>query len=299
MMYVVHVSGGLTSFEALRRTIEKYGRDNTRAIFADVKGESECEHDGEDADLYRFLDDIERVLDVAITRLREGRTVWQVLYDERCITLNVGGRTVAPCSKFLKRGVLDRYIRETFAGQDITHVFGMDWTEQHRVDDLRAVCAPTLTWFPLTEPPFVDKCHIERILAGLGVRVPRLYEEGFSHNNCGGFCTRAGQAHFANLYRRRPDRYLYHEGKEQGIREYLDKDIAILRDRRGGVSRPMTLREFRERLERGEAYDKEEWGGCGCFAPVGQLRMDDLLLEADIAHKPARRLRRIKREVNA
>ena len=39
---------------------------------------------------------------------------------------------------------------------------------------------------------------------------------------------------------------------------------------------------FREQIERGERYDKTEWGGCGCFAPVQQERMDAPLLEADI-----------------
>ena len=32
MIYAVNVSGGLTSFEALRRTIERYGQANTRAV---------------------------------------------------------------------------------------------------------------------------------------------------------------------------------------------------------------------------------------------------------------------------
>jgi hypothetical protein len=67
--------------------------------------------------------------------------------------------------------------------------------------------------------------------------------------------------------------------EEERFRQATGKMVAILIDRRGGgARRPMTLREFRERLERGEEYDRDEWGGCGCFAPVVQTRMDEILL---------------------
>ena len=66
MKYIVNVSGGLTSFEALRRTIERHGKENTHAIFADTSIEDE--------DLYRFLDDQERYFDITIERVKDGRT---------------------------------------------------------------------------------------------------------------------------------------------------------------------------------------------------------------------------------
>lgn len=60
-----------------------------------------------------------------------------------------------------------------------------------------------------------------------------------------------------------PERFAKHEQAEQDLREYLGKDIAILRDREGGDTKPLTLREFRERgLDGQESFD---WGGCGCF----------------------------------
>jgi len=78
---------------------------------------------------------------------------------------------------------------------------------------------------------------------------------------------KAGQGHFALLYRTMPERYLYHERREQELRDFLGKDVAILLDRRGGGARPMTLREFRERLEANDKQlDMSEWGGCGCFS---------------------------------
>ena len=41
--------------------------------------------------------------------------------------------------------------------------------------------------------------------------------------------------------------------------------IAILRDRTGGDTKPMTLRQFREQIESQASFDEFEWGGCGCF----------------------------------
>ena len=100
-----------------------------------------------------------------------------------------------------------------------------------------------------------------------GIRPPRLYELGFPHNNCGGFCIKAGQAHFAHLWKTLPDRFLYHEAQEEALRCHLGKNVAILRDRRGGEVTPLTLRELRLRVEGEKQFDLFEWGGCGCFTP--------------------------------
>jgi 3'-phosphoadenosine 5'-phosphosulfate sulfotransferase (PAPS reductase)/FAD synthetase len=279
MKYIVNVSGGLTSFEALRRTIERYGKENTHAIFADTKIEDE--------DLYRFLDDQERYFGIRIERVHDGRTPWQVMKDEGYIILRLAsGAEVAPCSRILKREEIDQTITVQYQPGEFTMVYGMDWTEMHRVKRLRAALSVKgiLSWFPLVERPYVDKCHIAAHLEKIGIAVPRLYLLGFEHNNCGGGCIKAGQAHWAHLYFTLPERYALWEGKEEEIRQHLRKDVSILKDRRGGQTKPMTLRAFRERLEANDTdYDKDDWGGCGCFAPVAQLRMDELLLTSDVA----------------
>lgn len=268
MIYIVNVSGGLTSYEALRRTIARYGHDATRAVFADTKIE--------DAGLYTFLDDIERHLSVPIVRLADGRTPFDVWIDARAITLP---NSAAPCSKELKRDVIDRWLADI--DEPYTLVFGMDWSEPDRMARLEARYAADgiPVWFPLSEPPYLDKCHIADALERDGITVPALYIEGFTHNNCGGGCVKAGQAHWAHLWRTRPATYALWEAKEAAFMAHIGKKRTILVDRRGGgPRRPVTLAEFRDRLERGESYDADEWGGCGCFAPVAQERMD-LLME--------------------
>jgi hypothetical protein len=97
-----------------------------------------------------------------------------------------------------------------------------------------------------------------------GLDIPSLYLDGFPHNNCGGGCVKAGQGHFRLLLAKRPEVFAEWERNEQEIREHLGKDVAILRDRRGGKTAPLTLRELRERAERGGEIDETDFGGCGC-----------------------------------
>jgi hypothetical protein len=58
---------------------------------------------------------------------------------------------------------------------------------------------------------------------------------------------RAGQRQWAHLLRTFPDRYAEAEHAEQQLRGQLG-DVAILRERRGGQSWPLTLAELRGRV---------------------------------------------------
>lgn len=116
----------------------------------------------------------------------------------------------------------------------------------------------------MTEPPYMMKADMLQWAKQSSLVTSRAYRQGFEHDNCGGFCVKAGQGHFALLLRERRARYLEHEEEEQRLIRYLGKDVAILRDRRGGETKPLTLREFRERIEAGQAA-QPEFGGCGCF----------------------------------
>jgi hypothetical protein len=61
-------------------------------------------------------------------------------------------------------------------------------------------------------------------------------------------------------------RFLEWESEEQKSRDYLKKDVAMLKETKDGKTTPLTLRRFRERLEDQPAmFDKDDWGSCGCF----------------------------------
>ena len=51
-----------------------------------------------------------------------------------------------------------------------------------------------------------------------------------------------------------------------GMRDYLDKDVSILKETKNGVSRPLTLLSLQQRIHKTpEQIDMFDIGGCGCF----------------------------------
>ena len=270
MARVVMVSGGMASYEAARRVVRRYRKRNVHLWFADTKMEDE--------DLYRFLDDIEERLGVPIERMAEGRTPWEVFQDERFI----GNSRIDPCSKILKRRFLRQQLRERFPDQPVTVYLGFDWMEEHRARAARPIWESQgySVEFPLTWEPMLFPEDYPKMLSRHGLTPPRLYELGFPHNNCGGACVKAGIRQWALLWKTLPERYLEHEVKEEELRQYLDKDVAILRDRRGGKSRPLTLQALRERLEKEVNKNGKDQlevinslpddGACSCFAPINK-----------------------------
>lgn len=247
-------SGGLASAETAFRIAEAHGSDNLVNVFADTLIEDE--------DLYRFRDEVAAKVGGQMIVLTEGRDPWQVFFHVRFL----GNTRIDPCSRILKREIIRKWLDANHNPDDAVIYLGFDWTETHRIEGGAKAWQPWHVETPLTAPPLFMKEDLGNRMRERGIEPPRLYALGFVHNNCGGFCVKAGQAQFARLLATLPDRYRYHERRELELIEYLGKKVTILRDRRGGQLTPMTLREFRERLEadRGD-FDHQEWGGCGCF----------------------------------
>jgi hypothetical protein len=249
--YVCNFSGGITSWAAAKRIVEQEGREGVVLLFADTLIEDE--------DCYRFLDDAAANVGLPLTRIADGRDPWQVFRDERFI----GNSRVDPCSKILKRELLDRWHREH--ASDATTVVGLAWDEPERIARLAARMAPRKVRAPLAERPCISKFMALSWARQEGLRPPRMYEMGFPHANCGGFCVKAGHGTFALLLRHFRDRYLEHERQEAAMREHLGQDVAILTDRTGGDRKPLTMQAFRERVEAGACQvDMFDHGGCGC-----------------------------------
>lgn len=255
MKHLVMFSGGVASWCAAKRVAERHGTEGLTLLFADTSTEDE--------DTYRFLEEAAANVGGILARVSDGRDIWQVFQDERFI----GNSRTDPCSRILKRSISDRFRDAHFDPADTTCYVGFDWTEEHRLERLRKRCSPWRYEAPMMDAPILEKPDMLAWATREGLALPRLYALGFPHANCGGFCVKAGHAHFAHLLRVLPDRYAYHERREQETREMLGRDdIAILTDRRGGPKRPITMRQFRERLEAQGTIDEFDWGGCGCFS---------------------------------
>ena len=233
-----------------------------------MKGNSTDPHSGEDQDTYRFLEETSADLGCELVVLNDGRDIWQVMRDKKFLS----NSRIAHCSQELKQRPARRWLKANCDPADTTVVFGIDGTEAHRMKAITKQYAPYGVAAPLinvmmTKPEMMVECE------SYGIKPPRLYEAGFPHNNCGGGCVRAGQAHWRLLLKQYPERYKWWEEQEQGMRDFLQKDVAIIVKRlgykkglRGDIDPiPLPLKEFRLQIEAGAGYDKNDWGGCGCF----------------------------------
>tara|TARA_R110002020_G_scaffold421841_2_gene631039 strand:+ start:2489 stop:3295 length:807 start_codon:yes stop_codon:yes gene_type:complete len=255
MKHICMFSGGIGSWATAKRVVEKHGPEDVTLLFTDTLIE--------DDDLYRFLDEAAANVGAELVRIQEGRDPWEVFRDVRFI----GNTRADPCSLHLKRVPLDNWLEENCDPAKTICYIGIDFTEEHRFTRLRKRKAEQGWTYeaPLCEPPYMMKPAMLEWLVEEGIEPPRLYSQGFAHNNCGGFCIKSGHGNFANLLKHHPERYAHHEAKELEMREYLDADVAILRDRRGGETVPMTMKTFRERIEAGHQPDLFDIGGCGCM----------------------------------
>lgn len=253
MKYVVHCSGGKTSFWALKCAIEQKGKENVFPLFADTKYE--------DADLYRFLTDQERLLGIDIIRVSDGRTPWGVFHDEGLINV----RAYYPCSGKLKKEMIDGWIAANMH-EPFVHVFGMNWHETNRMERLAKVYGEENIWFPLAEKPYMENDDITAYLTSVGIAEPYLYTLGFDHNNCGGRCVKAGIGHWKKVLELLPDRYNEVALEEQAFQQHIGKNVTILKDRSKGQFKPMSLIELREKVHAKPSFGGNEIeGGCGCY----------------------------------
>jgi len=255
MKHVIMFSGGIGSWATAKRVAEKHGTANLVLLFADTRAEDE--------DLYRFITEAARNVGAPLTTIADGRTPWEVMRDARII----GNSRIDPCSKILKRQLLDRWRNEHCDPEATTIYIGIDWSEEHRIQTVRSRTHPWRYEAPMCEPPHLTKVEMMEWAESEGIRPPRLYDLGFNHNNCGGACIKAGQAQWALLWRTFPERYLKIEKWEEEMRACVGEH-SILRDRSNGTSKPLTLRAFRAKLEAQQSFDANDWGGCGCALPT-------------------------------
>jgi hypothetical protein len=265
-MHVVMMSSGAGSWAAAKRVVAEHGAADTVLLFADTKGFNPSEHAGEDEDNYRFLRQAAANVGAPLVWLVEGRDIWQVFDDEHMI----GNDRLALCSMRLKQEPARGWV-EAHCDPAVTTVYlGLDWTEPHRTAANTAGWAPWPVEYPMMGEPLMERSQILDWLRSEGIRPPRLYDAGYDHANCGGFCVRMGHKQARKLLLNNPARYAYHEDRERAFRAKFQRDASVLTDRRGLAPgekrRPLTLQAFRERLGIDPYdYDHDDYGSCACF----------------------------------
>ncbi len=254
MKHIVFYSGGLCSYSCAKRVVQQYGAENTILLFTDTLIEDE--------DCYRFINETALKMGVELVQIADGRTPFEVYKDRRLL----GNSRIAPCTHELKHKPAKKWIKEHFAPNECILYLGLDWTETHRFAAPRKNWAPYTVEYPMGEEPYLSREDMLEELRADGIAPPRLYAMGFAHNNCGGFCCRAGQGHFANLLKVMPERFAHYENKEEEMRQYLGRDVAMMKRTVKGVVKPYTLKQLREDIEKEQQIDMLDIGGCACFS---------------------------------
>lgn len=248
---LVSFSTGASSAVAVERILQAWGAERTEIVFCDTLVEHK--------DNYRFMDDCQKrwqtLYDAKpITKLVEGRTPLQVAHDEHIIP----NQKIAPCTKRLKIIPFQNHIK-TFQekGYFVLVALGLAWHERHRMEAPRknygAMGAGVL--YPLMDNPIA--AEPKAIVKSWGIELPVMYPAGFPHANCGGGdnengagCIKMGKGDWRRFLAFNPDSYHATERwEEEHKKDPVLSGYAILRDTRGGIMQPMTLKELRIETE--------------------------------------------------
>jgi len=240
------------SFAEAKSCVDKFGKVNVTLLFADTMMEDE--------DLYRFKDECVAFLDCELVTLADGRTPFEVFKDVKFM----GNSMVDPCSRRLKRELLNKWVKNTYQPEEACVHLGIDYSEEHRLVGAQKRMIPYIYRSTLVEDGrIIHKDFSEQF----GIKRPRLYDWKLGHNNCGGFCIKAGLGHYKALYEANPERYMEFEAKEADVYETIGSVHPFLKKTENKVLRRLTLKQYREEYLEPKLVsleDSQEYGGCGC-----------------------------------
>lgn len=237
MKHVISVGGGLSStLELPERVIAEHGHENVELVM--------CRLPNEDPDVWRLAEAVENWLGVKIKMIGLGLTPWDIFFQVRML----GNSRIDPCSRMLKREQILAYMLANYDPANAVLHVGITQEEIDRMVAIHKnwtrngwrVDAPLANDLAINRDYLTNKCQR---LFGF---VPRLYQMGMSHNNCGGACIKAGHAQWARLLWYLPDVYAWWEKNEEKFRREIG-EYTILSEFR--IKKPLTLRQFRERMQ--------------------------------------------------
>jgi hypothetical protein len=201
-----------------------------------------------------------------IVRLNnDGKTIWDVFFQTYFYALPGGG---CKASWELKRIPLQKHLEIVGDPNTVIIYVGFTHDEEKRQARLTEAMKPYKVDYPLTWHPLLLRCDIIDELERRGLKPPSMYADGYPHANCGGACILAGIKQWSGLLRDDPVLFAYHEQKEQEFLAELRKrgrtEITILKDRRGGEVRNLSLQQLREELEQGIRKPTDTWKVSTC-----------------------------------
>jgi len=241
---IVGFSGGVTSAWCAGWALRHFPRDEVVLLFHDTKAE--------DADTYRFLNEMAARLQMPITDRSDGRSLDQVFEDHNAIANNRMGF----CSEELKQIPGKKFIRELqeHGVTEIVRVFGFSANEGHRIQrqsayswQLSTLWCEVSARFPIAEEKVTKQDCANWCSCTMGVSIPRIYEWS-EHANCVG-CIKGGKNYWLAVKENAPEVYAHRKEQEQRYGCHLLNGFVSLTElETSGVKRVVGHREPIEEL---------------------------------------------------
>ena len=266
--HVISIGGGLSSTVELPLLLhDMYPSDSIDMVICALAGES--------PDLWRMVSWLEDKLNKPVHRVAwtsykrsefYGQTnqywlnapswAWSDIWDAFYSSGRMGSSLADPCSRMLKRETMLAFMRDFYDNDNTTLHVGITADEIDRMLAIRKNWSRS-GWnveAPLTRYKNRDEANA-RSLELLGW-TPFVYSWGGAHNNCNGFCVKAGHAQMARLIHYDEPTFDYHAERELQFQKDFNTTATIMRDRRtvNGkvVSSSLRLVDFKARM-------KQQW----------------------------------------
>jgi len=204
--HIIFFSGGKSSFAVADWVKTNYPDDNILLYFTDTLWEND--------DLYRFINEASDKLQLPLLTHSAGLNPMQLMFEKKLVFNSM----IGDCSKILKMRVasdflkrrkkppIEKWRNRPFLREEdfitgATLYFGIGFDEMHREEAIRKNWSP----FPVEMPLIENNIWVDETLKKYDIEQPKLYDYGFSHNNCNGRCVKAGQGHYKLLRDKMPD----------------------------------------------------------------------------------------------
>ena len=176
------------------------------------------------------------------------------------------------CSQILKREMSSKYV-SGFNPNNVMVAIGIGIWEEHRVERAKPHWLPYKIVSPFCDSGEFESEYKDAIFKLVNIPEPYLYTIGMAHNNCAGFCVKAGLKHYRQLLQSDRELYIIHENNEEELYRLSPNMRPFLKKTIKGVKYYITLKQFRENIELGKplVYVGEElneldedYGACAC-----------------------------------
>lgn len=192
-------SAGVSSFIAtylVRDTVDKI-------IYIDI--------DNQHPDSMRFVKDSEKVLGKEIEILKSPYgSVDNVIEQFRFISSAYG----AKCTEVLKKRVRKEW-EYAHRNDDITYIWGMDFAEKHRADNICEAMSNFKHEFPIINHQ-MEKQDCHAMCDRIGPQRPIMYDLGYQNNNCIG-CVKGGMGYWNKIRIDFPDVFAIRAAQERKV----------------------------------------------------------------------------------